>query len=238
MTTARTLITQSLKDLGAIAVGETPTADEAQDGLETLNQMIASWQTESLVVYAKNQEIFSYPVTGQQSYTIGPTGDFVTARPIRIDAALNRDANDNDYWFYVARDFTDYAQLITKAVSAQLQTVLYYDPTYPNGTIYLWPTPNDSSYRLVLWTWTSVVELAGLDDVISLPPGYERALRSNLALELAPRYGREVSQMLAKTAMDSKAQIKRTNVTIPTLKFETGIGSRGLTFNYLTGQPT
>jgi len=238
MTTARTLITQSLKDLGAIAVGETPTADEANDALECLNQMIQTWQTESLIVYAKNQQVFTYPVTGQQTYTIGPTGDFVTTRPIRIDAALNRDANDNDYWFYVAKDFSDYAQLITKAVSAQLQTVLYYDPTYPNGTIYLWPTPNDSGYRLVLWTWTSVTEFTSLDAVITLPPGYERALRSNLAIDLAARYGRDIMPSLGVTAVDSKAQIKRTNMTIPTLKFETGLGSRGLTFNYLTGQPT
>jgi len=238
MTTVRDLINDSLKEIGTLAIGEVASAAEAQDCLRALNQLIQTWQTESLVVYAKNQQIFTYPTTGQQSYTIGPTGDFVTTRPVRIDAALNRDSNDNDYWFYVARDFSDYAQLITKKVSAQLQTVLYYDPTYPNGTIYLWPTPSDSTYRLVLWTWTSVTEFATLDDTISLPPGYERALRTNLAVEIVPRYGRPLNPTLAQMAMDSKAQIKRTNVTIPTLKFQTGVGNRGNTFNYLTGQPT
>lgn len=238
MTTVRTLITQALKDLGAIAVGETPTADEANDALETLNQMVSTWSTESLIVYAKSQQIFTYPTTGQPSYTIGPTGDFVSTRPIRIDAAYNRDANNNDYQLYVARDFTDYSNLITKYVTANLVTIVYYDPTFPNGTIYNWPTPNSQSYRLVIWTWTSVTEFASLDDVIALPPGYERALRSNLAVELSPRYGREVMPALANTAVESKAQIKRTNTTIPTMSFELGIGSRGTTFNYLTGMPT
>lgn len=238
MTPVRTLITQSLKDLGAIAVGETPTAEESNDALEALNQMVETWQTESLVVYAKNQQIFTYPVTGQKSYTIGPTGDFVTARPIRIDAAYNRDTNDNDYALYVAKDFSDYSQLITKDVSAQIQTVIYYDPTYPNGTLYNWPTPSDSGYRLVLWTWTSVTSFTSLDDVITLPPGYERALRSNLAVDLSPRYGRQIMPALAGAAVESKAQIKRTNMTIPTMRFELGIGQKGNNFNYLTGQPT
>ncbi len=238
MTTVRTLITQSLKDLGAIAVGETPTADEAQDAFEALKQMCSTWQTEALVTYAKNQQVFTFPIAGQRSYTIGPTGDLVSTRPVRIDAAYNRDSNNNDYELYVAKDFTDYSQLITKAVSAQIQTIVYYDPTFPNGTLYMWPTPSDLSYRLVLWTWTSVTEFATLDDVIALPPGYERALRSNLAVELSPRYGRDVMDALAKTANESKAQIKRTNMTIPTMRFELGIGQRGSNFNYLTGQPT
>lgn len=238
MTTVRTLITQAMKDLGAIGVNETPTAAEASDAFEVLNQMIGTWRTESLIVYAKAQNVYTYPVTGQQSYTIGPTGDFVTDRPVRIDAAYNRDANDNDYLIYVAKDFKDYSDLITKNVTANLVTLLYYDPTYPNGTIYLWPTPNTDSYRLVLWTWDTVEEFASLDTVIALPPGYERALRSNLAVELSPRYGREVSNILMKTAIESKAQIKRTNVTIATMKFDTGITPRGLTFNYLTGSPT
>lgn len=238
MTTVREIITDSLKDLGAIAIDETPSDSEASDAFRCLNQMIQSWKTESLVVYAKNQQVFTYPVTGQTSYTIGPTGDFVTDRPINIDAAYNRDSNQNDYKIYVARDFSDYSNLITKSVTATLVTLLYYDPTYPNGTIYLWPTPNTTSYRLVIWTWTSVSEFSSLNDVITLPPGYERAIRSNLAIELAPRYGREVTQAMATIATESKAQIKRTNMTIPTLSFDVGMGSRGLSFNYLTGQPT
>lgn len=81
MTTVRKLITQALRDLGAYAIVEVPTAEDAQDALECLNQMIGTWQTESLVVYAKNQQVFTYPSTGHQSMTIGPTGDFVSPPP-------------------------------------------------------------------------------------------------------------------------------------------------------------
>ena len=32
-----------MKDIGAVAAGEVPTADEAQDGLDMLNDMLAQW---------------------------------------------------------------------------------------------------------------------------------------------------------------------------------------------------
>ena len=43
MTTARDLITQSLRTLGVLHSGETPSAEEANDGLTSLNQMLNSW---------------------------------------------------------------------------------------------------------------------------------------------------------------------------------------------------
>jgi hypothetical protein len=45
------IIKQSMKDIGAIGSRETPTTDEAQDALATLNQMLAMWRTQSLTVY-------------------------------------------------------------------------------------------------------------------------------------------------------------------------------------------
>ncbi len=235
MSTVRTLITDALQDLGAIGVNEIPSDAEMSDAFRALNKMLSSWQTEKLIVYAENQEVFTYPLTGQKTYTIGPTGDFVTTRPVTIDFANNRDSNDNDYPFYIAKDFIDYAQIVSKGVTAQIQTVLYYDPTQTNGTIYLWPTPSDSSYRLVLWTRRTVTEFSTIDDVIALPPGYEEAIQLNLSIRLAPRYGRVVTPEFMKMAIDAKAQIKRTNTTVATLKFNFG-NRRGNHFNYYTGQ--
>ena len=43
MTTSYGIITGSLKDIGALAAGEVPTADEAQDAFDMLNDMCAQW---------------------------------------------------------------------------------------------------------------------------------------------------------------------------------------------------
>jgi len=46
MTTPYDIITRAMKDIGALASDENPTADEAQDGLDMLNDMIAQWSNE------------------------------------------------------------------------------------------------------------------------------------------------------------------------------------------------
>lgn len=48
MTTARDLITMSLRSIGVLHSGETPSAEEANDGLATLNQMLNSWLYEGI----------------------------------------------------------------------------------------------------------------------------------------------------------------------------------------------
>lgn len=45
------LITLALKQLGVLAVGEVATADDLADGLDTLNALLAQWQTQKLFVY-------------------------------------------------------------------------------------------------------------------------------------------------------------------------------------------
>lgn len=57
MTTSK-LIQLALKQLGVLAVGEVATADDLADGLETLNNLLAQWQTQKLFVYqAINQTV-------------------------------------------------------------------------------------------------------------------------------------------------------------------------------------
>ena len=52
MTTAGDIIDGSLRLLGVLAEGETPSAETAQDALAAMNQMIQSWNTERLAVFS------------------------------------------------------------------------------------------------------------------------------------------------------------------------------------------
>jgi len=57
---------------------------------------------------------------------------------------------------------------------------------------------------------------ADYDTLYDLPPGYARALRYNLAVELAPEFGRPLDPLVAGLAAESLATIKRANVrTVP-----------------------
>jgi hypothetical protein len=62
-----------MKDIGAVAAGEVPTADEAQDGLDMLNDMIAQWSNENMMVFYRSEIIFQ-TTQNQVQYTIGPSG--------------------------------------------------------------------------------------------------------------------------------------------------------------------
>jgi len=71
MAQAIDIISRSLKDIGALAAGETPTAAEAQDALDMLNDMIDQWSNENMIVFNTTEIIFNV-VPGQVQYTIGP----------------------------------------------------------------------------------------------------------------------------------------------------------------------
>jgi hypothetical protein len=54
--------------------------------------------------------------------------------------------------------------------------------------LHLNPVPSAAD-TLVLYTWQQLSRFAATSDTFDLPPGYARAIRYNLALELAPEYG-------------------------------------------------
>jgi hypothetical protein len=65
------IISRALKDIGALASGETPTPEEAQDAFDMLNDLIDQWSNEDMIVF-NTTEIIWPVVAGQVQYTIGP----------------------------------------------------------------------------------------------------------------------------------------------------------------------
>ena len=84
MATAGDIINGSLRLIGQLAEGETPSSETSQDALNALNQMIDSWNTERLAVFSTIDQVETWP-PGQRYRTFGPTGDIVGSRPILID---------------------------------------------------------------------------------------------------------------------------------------------------------
>jgi NADH:ubiquinone oxidoreductase subunit B-like Fe-S oxidoreductase len=74
MTAPIDIITSALKDIGALAAGETPTPDAAQDAFIMMNRMIDQWSNEQMMVFYKTEIIYTL-TPGQTQYTIGPGGE-------------------------------------------------------------------------------------------------------------------------------------------------------------------
>jgi hypothetical protein len=202
MTTARTIIKKAFQRNGILTQGESLTADEASDGLDSLNSMIGSWSNDSLLIYARLSE--SFPLSNQASYTIGTGGDFNTERPLQILTAFTR-IGTIDYQMRIINSI-EYDSIIQKSLQSSIPEVLVYDPSNPLGRITIYPVPTTGT--LHIRTEKKLSQFTTLDTELDLPPGWERALIFNLAVETAGEYGQPVEQATYEIAMDSLSKIK------------------------------
>jgi hypothetical protein len=209
--TALDMIKRARRLIGALAVGETLEDELANDGLEALNSMLASWSLDELAVYVT--KISTHNLTGVQSFSIGTGGTFNVERPDRIEAAFIT-VSGNDYPLQII-DNEQWNAITEKDTTATIPAYLKYDATVPLGNISLFPIPTGGS--LTINSFQPLQTFTNLTDVLVFPNGYERAIASNLAIEIAPETGKQVSQELAKMARESKAAIMRINARMPVL---------------------
>ena len=210
MTTAGEQINGALRLLGVLAEGETPSAETSQDALSALNQMIDSWNTERLAVYATQDQVLTWPA-GQRIRTLGPTGDLVGNRPILVDdSTYFRDASTGISYGIKLINQQQYNGIAVKTVTSTYPQVMFVNMAYPDIELYVYPVP----FKDLEFHFISVQELtrpANLATTLAFPPGYLRAFRYNLACEVAPEFGVEPSPQVSRIAMTSKRNLKRIN---------------------------
>jgi len=210
MATAGDIINGSLRLLGVLAEGETPSAEISQDALTAMNQMIDSWNTERLSVFSTQDQVFLWPA-GQISRTLGPSGDFVANRPILLeDSTYFKDPGTGVSYGIKQINQQQYDGIAVKTVTSTYPQVIWTNMSYPDIEMYVYPVPT----RELQWHFISVEELtqpATLDTELHFPPGYLRAFRYNLACEMAPEFGVEPSPTVSRLAMTSKRNLKRIN---------------------------
>jgi hypothetical protein len=210
METAGDIINGSLRLLGVLAEGETPSAETSQDALRAMDQMIDSWNTERLAVFSTQDQVFTWPA-GILSRTLGPTGNFVGNRPILLDdATYFKDPSTGVSYGIKMINQQQYDGIAVKTVSSTFPQVIFTNMTYPDIEMFIYPRPT----RDLEWHFISVEELtqpATLNTTLSFPPGYLRAFRYNLACELAPEFGVEPPPQVQRIAMYSKRNLKRIN---------------------------
>ncbi len=201
MTTARNIIEKTAKKLSVLGRGQTLTSDQANDFLDTLNDMLSSWSVEGGMVYEESKDTFN--ADGSLSYTVGSGGDFNTIRPFDISAVyITQGTVDYPLKKY---DEKQYSQITLKDIKG-VAGIFYYDNNFPLSNLFLYPVP-DSSYTVTIYSQKPIASFSSLDAVVSLPSGYERALIFNLAVESAPSFEKEASPTIAKIAAESKGNI-------------------------------
>ena len=212
------LIRSAMRKIGVLAAGEPLPANEGDDAKQVFTQMVDAWSLESLLIPVVSV-VTKQLITGVSEYTIGiypdvtiPDNHIETARPEKILASFIRDAYSTDYPQEVI-DVTTFSRISRKTNGSRpsrfynrkgwpLNTILFESLPYADETLHLEMVQPLSGY----------LSTASLTDVINLPPGYEQVLIFNLAILLAPEWGKDVTPVIATMAMEGKSRIKRANV--------------------------
>ena len=209
-TTALDIINKAFSKARVRAVGQTMSNEDSSHGLSLLNDMVEEWAGENLMIYGQTEEDFPM-VSTQASYSIGESGspDFDTVRPQEIlSGTFIRDGGGYDHPVEII-PMNQYRGLGIKGNSGRPH-YLAYNPTFPNGTIYLYYTP-DSTESIHLRSLKELGSFAKLTTEVLLPLGYNNALITNLAVLLSPDYGKKVSPELNLLATNSKRKVKNRN---------------------------
>lgn len=228
----RDLIRRSLTKLGVLSEGETPSAAQLQDALSDLNNLLASWSLENLLIYAFTTETFTL-VPGKQGQTMGPGGDFDTVRPTKIVSVSVLEPGGLETPL-IARNYSQWNNILLKTTQSPIPTDFYAEGTNPLETINFWPIPPEARQAVVV-SEKPFTAFVNANEEIVFPPGWERALVHNLATELSTDYGRPISPELGVNATQAKAAIKRANNRVYLMTVDQALRTNRH-FNILTGE--
>jgi hypothetical protein len=245
--TTEDILTTALQLLGIMGAGESsPAAEHTALALKMFNQLVGQWNTRKRLAFCQRTQSFAF-TTAKQSYTIGATAnapDFIVSsgeRPARIESAnLVMTNGANDVLVPCTVILVDqYDEIAIPSLASSYPQVIYYQPSWPNGTIYPYPAfPTETSFELSLTWWQQLlaVALADIGSAISAPFGYDRAFSLSLAIALYPMFPKrsDIEELKRQERM-AIADISSLNVQPPKIGTTDGVQGDGVgLFNYLS----
>lgn len=114
-------------------------------------------------------------------------------RPVEITKVIKRDHDSNDI------ELTPLSRSEWSALSNKTNNgtpvQYYYDPLLTDGTLYLWPTPTEVRDRLIITHRRPIQTIENVVDDFEVSQEWYRALKWELAAELAPDYEVDLQTM-------------------------------------------
>jgi hypothetical protein len=234
--TIRDLVTSAYRELGiAPLVGDLP-AELASLGLNTLNTFLDQWNAEHSMLFADLFSTFTLTI-GLNPHTIGPTGATwtLTQRPTEILGAVVIDG-DTRIPVDVTMTREEFQALGDQTVTSDYPTRIYYNPTYPNGSIYFNFDPS-AAHSVELLTRRQLSSVV-LNDTWSYPQGYEAAIKHTLKELLAgmPMFASASAPDVSEQARKARSVIFDNNTRTPSIcTADSGLMRGGSDYDYRVG---
>lgn len=226
--TAGDLITFALRASGLNGTGQTPSAEDANTGLQLLFSLLAQWQRKRWLVPDLGEVVCT--ATGTDPYTIGLGQQFNVARPDQITSAFARmltgsGSNQIDFPLFIIEAREDYVKIPFKSI-VSMPAALWYDSAWPVGFVHFYPIPPSGQYELHLNVKATLPVLTALTDTLSLPPEYMEALIWSLCVRLQMAYGLPARPDHMAAARQAMNTIRQANTQIGELALPS-IGGAG-----------
>lgn len=200
--TVSDLITAAYRTVGIVADTGNATTEQLNTGLVTYNLMVKSWSSIANDTWGRADKTFSL-TAGTASYLLGPgAGDDVDIpRPYRILNAYRTFDSQDVPLTQIGKQ--QYFSLPTKT-STGLPVQFSYQPGTLNGTLYVWPVPAAADLPCTMTIdYVKTMGVAALSDTPDMPDEWQEATMLNLAVRLADKYGKPLSQTLMIRAQES-----------------------------------
>lgn len=239
--TALQLISAGMQEIGALAAGEQPSLDDSAFVLQKLQRVIDTFNAKRAMVYANVFKQFTL-LANHAPHTIGPGANFdCNQRPVEIPSIglLLVNSNPAVELSLTRRDKEWWANQRVKNQTSTVPTDYYYEPDWPNGSIYFWPIPTQVNNVLVQF-WTVITELTAYATNFTMPPGYWDAIVYSLAVSLGPSFERPISPDLRLLLSEALRAVQSNNIKSPRgTTIDAGMPGSGdaTTFNYYNAQP-
>ena len=240
-------ITGAMRMIGVLASGEVPSANEMEDALDTLNSFVDKLNSDGLsVVYntmalyqpdqlldptlgmtvtiTEREDLIPDPANPPQGFCYAPA-------PIQI-LTLSLVLNNNLYKVT--------AESIQQLMSTFQQTgiqglpskyVVNYGQQFTEITF---NTQWDATYIISAFVKLPFDSLKATDDV-TWNYGMERLLRTNLAVLLAPEYGKQIDPTIYKEAVSSLEELRARSLSVDTIDTPFSAGEINDTYDYTMG---
>lgn len=221
MTTGQDIIYGALRQISSVTPGEPIDGGEASNALTVVNRLLAAFSMEWGLINVTTTEPFPL-VIGQTSYTIGSGGNFNTVRPDKIfNQWLYDSISGIRYKIDLIAD-NQYNSIPLNTIQS-IPKVIYYDPQYPLGIIYIYPTASLTTYQLNLESYKPIAQFSSLTSTMNLPGEYFEELVLLTADELAPEYGYEMTQRQVQKVDQVKDLMKARNFKRSAAGFDAAI---------------
>jgi hypothetical protein len=190
------IISSALRKLGVLELGATPDSDTISNSSQVLNLMIKQWMTDGIKLWTVVE--YTLPlVASKNSYTIGPSGDLVADKPLRLIQAFLRNIQVSPNVDTPMQIFSkEQYNVLGSKNSTGTPNSVFLDPNTTYSTVYIYLTPDSNTatnYQMHLVVQKPIDDILTSISIPNFPVEWMQALTWGLADQLALEYGLPVN---------------------------------------------